>query len=107
MAGRACPCSGRSPVAGRLFGIRLGGAAGPTDLDADAVNDAKAAADNAVSRLVQRLDAGRATLTRDDDHGYLRSILRELTVPESSQVLVFSKTSLQRHRIGPKTPRAV
>src|SRR6185369_12949183 len=30
-----------------------------------------------------------------------------LKVPRSSQTLVFSKTSLQRSRIGPKTPRAV
>jgi hypothetical protein len=30
-----------------------------------------------------------------------------LDVPESSQVLVFSKTSLQRERISPKTPRAI
>ena len=28
-------------------------------------------------------------------------------MPESSQVLVFSKTSLQRERISPKTPRAI
>ncbi len=30
-----------------------------------------------------------------------------LDIPESSQVLVFSKTSLQRSRITPKTPRAI
>jgi len=33
--------------------------------------------------------------------------LRELNVPESSQVLVFSKTSLQRGRISPQMPRAI
>jgi hypothetical protein len=64
-------------------------------------------ADNAVSRLIDRLAAGRTSLRSDGDHGYLRSVLRELQVPESSQVMVFSKTSLQRQRIGPKTPRAV
>jgi hypothetical protein len=37
----------------------------------------------------------------------VRSALRELGVPEASQVLVFSKTSLQNHLIGPKTPRSV
>jgi hypothetical protein len=30
-----------------------------------------------------------------------------LNVPKSSKVLVFSKTSLQRERIRPKTPRAI
>ena len=40
-------------------------------------------------------------------HGYLRSLLKGLEVPESSQVLVFSKTSFQRERISPETPRAL
>lgn len=62
---------------------------------------------NPVARLQRQLRAGTARLTPDDDHGYLRSVLKALDVPESSQVLVFSKTSLQRDRIGPKTPRAV
>ncbi|HEY1380979.1 MAG TPA: hypothetical protein VGF55_29535 [Gemmataceae bacterium] len=83
------------------------GPAPAADLDADPIRYASAPADNAISRLIGRLESGQATLARDDDHGYLRSVLRELAVPESSQVLVFSKTSLQRHRIGPKTPRAV
>jgi hypothetical protein len=39
--------------------------------------------------------------------GYARWLLGELQVPESSQVLVFSKTSLQRNRIAPRTPRAL
>ena len=37
----------------------------------------------------------------------MKSLLHELNIPESSQVLVFSKTSLQRERISPKTPRAI
>lgn len=37
----------------------------------------------------------------------LRFILRELEVPEESQVLVFSKTSLQAKLINPRTPRAL
>ena len=42
-----------------------------------------------------------------DDHGYLPALSKELNVPQSSQVLVFSKTSFQRERITPKTPRAL
>ena len=34
-------------------------------------------------------------------------MLRELQVPESSQVLVFSKTSFQATRISPRMPRAL
>jgi hypothetical protein len=37
----------------------------------------------------------------------LKALLRELRVPPSSQVLVFSKTSFQPARISPRTPRAI
>ncbi|MFO0846410.1 MAG: hypothetical protein U0797_29255, partial [Gemmataceae bacterium] len=53
------------------------------------------------------LVAGQAKLSYDETGGYLASLLRELGVPVSSQTLVFSKTSLQRHRIAPRTPRAL
>ena len=38
---------------------------------------------------------------------FLQQLLRELDVPAASQVLVFSKTSLQNALIGPLTPRAI
>src|SRR5262249_9977474 len=62
---------------------------------------------NRVARLQQRIDAGQVHLDYDEKNGYLRSLLRELNVPISSQMLVFSKTSLQRERIKPVTPRAI
>lgn len=62
---------------------------------------------NAVSRLDARLAQGKAKLKYDDEFGYLRSVLGELDVPPSSQMLVVSKTSLQRRRISPRTPRAI
>ena len=37
----------------------------------------------------------------------MKSLLSELDVPISSQTLVFSKTSLQRQRISPRSPRAI
>jgi hypothetical protein len=77
------------------------------DIEREPINYSKAPADNAVSRLLQRIDAGRSSLTHEAKFGYLRSLLHELHVPESSQVLVFSKTSMQRNRIGPATPRAL
>jgi hypothetical protein len=85
----------------------IGGAAQAGDIEAEPINYAKAPVDNTVSRLEQRLAAGKATLTHEPGFGYLRSLLRELNVPQSSQMLVFSKTSLQRHRIAPTRPRAV
>ncbi|HVK58184.1 MAG TPA: hypothetical protein VM735_05345, partial [Candidatus Kapabacteria bacterium] len=39
--------------------------------------------------------------------GYLPSLLDVLQIPASSQMLVFSKTSLQRERISPENPRAI
>src|SRR5262245_58700803 len=62
---------------------------------------------NRVAQLIERLDAGQARLNYDGKFGYLRSLLDELAVPVSSQTLVFSKTSLQRHRIAPQSPRAL
>ena len=78
-----------------------------SDLEREPIRYSSAPDDNAVSRLQRRIDLGQVKLTYDEDHGYLRSLLHELHVSESSQLLVFSKTSLQRQRIGTKTPRAV
>ena len=60
-----------------------------------------------VARLQERIDRGELKLKWDSDTGYLAAILQALEVPASSQLLVFSKTSLQRSQISPKTPRAI
>ncbi|NNJ26810.1 hypothetical protein [Alienimonas chondri] len=60
-----------------------------------------------VARLSRAIDAGEAELTFDGEHGYLKSVLDALDVPVSSQTLVFSKTSMQRNDISPRTPRAI
>ncbi len=83
------------------------GPASGQDLEREPIHYETAPVDNPVSRLQARLDSGEAKLEFDDRVGYLKSVLHELDVPESSQMLVFSKTSLQRHRIAPKTPRAI
>lgn len=62
---------------------------------------------NPVAKMAERMDRGEASLGFEGRHGYLRALLQELAIPESSQVLVFSKTSLQRDRISPRTPRAI
>src|SRR4051812_40792417 len=87
--------------------ILLALAAPPSDLDGDPIRYSTAPADNPVSRLDARLRGGAVKLPYTTDHGYLAAVLKELHVPVSSQVLVFTKTSLQAARIGPKTPRAV
>jgi len=62
---------------------------------------------NRVSELIERIQSGRTRLEHEPHFGYLRSLLKELDVPQSSQMLVYSKTSLQRHRIAPETPRSL
>ncbi|MEZ6132929.1 MAG: hypothetical protein R3C59_30025 [Planctomycetaceae bacterium] len=63
--------------------------------------------ENCISRLQNALDAGERRLTYTGEHGYLVSLLAALNVPKESQMLVYSKTSLQLRRIAPRTPRAV
>ncbi len=77
------------------------------DLDRPPLNYATSTPNNVITKRQQRLSRGKAALTFDEDLGYLPSLLRELHVPLSSQMFVFSKTSLQRQRITPKTPRAI
>lgn len=77
------------------------------DFEHAPIHYATATPDNPVSQLQARLDAGTVRLKYDDQVGYLKAVLQELQVPVSSQTLVFSKTSLQRHKIAPRTPRAL
>ena len=60
-----------------------------------------------VARLNDALADGRVALATEGSTGVLRSLLAALDVPESSQVLVFSKTALQSQFTGPATPRAL
>ena len=62
---------------------------------------------NNVQQLVDRVVDGSLQLQWDAQSGYLKSVLQELNVPQSSQSLVFSKTSLQVSHISPRTPRAI
>ena len=90
-----------------LLLLAFGPAAAAADLDASPIRVSTAAHRNAITRLEQESKSKKVELKWDDEHGYLPSLLKALGVPVSSQVLVFSKTSLQRSRIGPKSPRAI
>src|SRR4051812_11508807 len=94
-----------SAVLSLVFGASA--ARAENDFDGEPIHYRTAPEDNSASRLQQRLKDGSATLTHEKHFGYLRSLLTELRVPASSQSLVFSKTSLQQHRISPQTPRAI
>lgn len=77
------------------------------EFDKPPINYREATPNNCVTRLQQQLDAGQQTFEYDAEQGYLKSLLTALNVPVESQMLVFSKTSLQQRRISPKTPRAI
>lgn len=60
-----------------------------------------------VARLAEEWEKDPATMPGGSPLEQVRRILAELKVPESSQVLVFSKTSKQTGLIGPGNPRAL
>jgi hypothetical protein len=53
------------------------------------------------------LEAGRVPLDVSGELPYFRSLLTRLGIPASSQMLVFSTTSLQLSLISPRNPRAL
>ena len=62
---------------------------------------------DAVAQLAHAIDSGRVELEYTQEHGWLPSLLEQLQISPQSQLLVFSKTSLQLHQISPRTPRAL
>jgi hypothetical protein len=60
-----------------------------------------------IARLQARIDAGNVKLPFDSAHGYLVGLLQALRIPQTSQSLVFSRTSLQTDLIAPWSPRAL
>ncbi len=110
----------RSCNAATLFLLALAGTAaggGPDsspvlaasryDSDYPTVPYSSIARHNAFARLQERMDRGEVKLEYKPGRGYLDSLLKALKIDASSQVLVYSKTSLQIDGITSATPRAV
>lgn len=77
------------------------------DIDDEPISYARTKDENAITRLQEKLRSGGLSLEYDEKFGYLPALLKTLKISNSSQTLVFSKTSLQMSRIGPRTPRAI
>ncbi len=60
-----------------------------------------------LSKIATEIEAGRLAFDSSSEKNFLRDFLRHLEVPVESQVLVFSRTSLQNDRISPSRPRAI
>jgi hypothetical protein len=59
------------------------------------------------TQLKPAFEAGQLPLDRTSEKGFLISLLRLLGIPASSQMMLFSTTSLQLGLISPRNPRAL
>jgi hypothetical protein len=76
-------------------------------VDHPAIQYAARPLNDPVTKLDRDLAAGKTKLEFDWQYGWLPSILKNLDINVDSQILVFSKTSFQASRIGPRAPRAI
>jgi hypothetical protein len=79
----------------------------PLEYDQDPIRYSTTEPADPIAVLVKKLAAGETKLAWDDEFGWLPGLLDALKIPRSSQMLVFSKTSLQRKLISPDNPRAL
>jgi hypothetical protein len=79
----------------------------PFDLEHPAIAYSTRATTDVVNALHTRVQSGQVNLPYDDTTGYLKPILDALNVSVDSQMVVFSKTSLQQRIIQPRNPRVI
>jgi hypothetical protein len=84
-----------------------GGSAFMGSVDDPAIKYSTARLNNIVEDVNNKLDAGSIRLTFEGRGGFLRSALDALQIPPDSQLLVFSRASLQGKLIDEKSPRAL
>jgi hypothetical protein len=84
------------------------GATHMVPFEEDTISYNKTPSTGPIVRLQNRINRGEVKLKFDPAAGGWRdSLLAALEISPKSQTLLFSKTSLQRERISPQTPRAV
>src|SRR5689334_23359030 len=77
-------------------------------LEHPAIRYAVLAANDPLAQLDKKLESGQVKLDyAPNGLGYLPALLKQLDINPDSQVLVFSKTSIQTTHIAPRTPRAI
>lgn len=60
-----------------------------------------------IARLAKAIASGESALPKGPENEVLRFLLTTLGIADSSQILVYSKTSAQNYFISPSTPRAL
>jgi hypothetical protein len=76
-------------------------------LDDPAIKYTTAPLNNVVTEVNKRIQDGALRLTFDGRGGFLGSALEALQIPVDSQLLVFTRASLQGKQISEQNPRAV
>jgi hypothetical protein len=93
------------------FAMATGGVAAdsgdPLDLDSPAHRYWNRPLKDPFSVFKARYAEGEVKLDRTSEKAFVSSLLAALGISESSQLLVFSTTSLQLSRISPRNPRAI
>src|SRR5579871_2210363 len=105
--GRLRPASWAIALMLTLCSVGLAGSLSRREGDDLRALYAQATPHDAVTRLQREIDSDQVRLAYDEARGYLPAVLRALRIPVSSQVLVFSKTSIQKELISPEAPRAL
>lgn len=77
------------------------------DIDAPPHNYHQRTLQDRFTRLKAALESGETALDRSSEKAFVLSLLKALDVPATSQMLVFSTTSLQLNLISPSNPRAL
>lgn len=77
------------------------------DFEKPPISYGQAISEDPVARWVKSRSRDSLDLTYDKKLGWLPGLLKSLDIDPDSQVFVFSKTSLQLHKINPRQPRAI
>jgi hypothetical protein len=79
----------------------------PIEIDHPAIAYSTRQSASVVDALNARIQSGQVTLPYEETTGYLKPLLDALNISVDSQIVVFSKTSLQSRQIQPRNPRAI
>ena len=72
-----------------------------------AIRYAERATRDRVAQLANEVTRGTKTLAYQEPGGYLQALLAALDISSDSQLLVFSRTGIQRANTSPRNPRAL
>ena len=78
-----------------------------TDIEAAPHNYRQRTPQDGFTKIKAALESGQINLDQSSEKGFVLGLLKTLDIPVSSQMLVFSTTSLQLSLISPSNPRAL